>query len=104
MKKQAIELLNTIDNLYDTAYSVLESYEHDQQALLVARTERDIYKTAFNQLKQFVNKHPILEENQNHSVEYLNGKLKAYYDIYNEIKVIEEINGLIQVKNKKEGI
>ncbi|MGN1222343.1 MAG: hypothetical protein ACI4TT_03820 [Christensenellales bacterium] len=103
MKKQASRLLNTIDNLYDSAYLVFESYEHDQQALFVARTEAKIYKTAFNQLKQFVQNHPILDENEHRSVEYLNGKLQAIHDIYNEIKIIEEINGLVPQKSKKEG-
>lgn len=105
MKQKSIKLLNTIDNLYDTAYSVLESYEHDQQDLFVAKTERDIYKTAFNQLKKFVSEMQLVNLGDNKkSADYNMGKVNAYLSILNEIEIIEEVNGLVPVKIKKDGI
>lgn len=104
MKEKFKQLENLIDNLYDTAHSVMEKQEQDQQSLMAVMIERDIYKTAFKQIKQSVGN--IKLENlseSNQSAEYNIGKINAYLSIINEIKVIEEINGLIPVKPSNKG-
>ena len=73
--------------------------------LLAATTDLKIYKTAFKQLKKFVENYPILDEDKEHGDKYLNGKLGAMIDVAKKIDQIEIEQGLAPIKqNKKEGI
>ena len=73
--------------------------------LLAATTDLKIYKTAFKQLKKFVENYPILDEDKEHGDKYLNGKLGAMMDVAKKIDEIEIEQGLAPYKqNKKEGI
>lgn len=91
-------IINTLKQEIDCSCKANVEVTTDEPAneldLIAVKQECKAYKTAFKELKKFVENYPILDEDKENGDKYLNGKLGAMMAI---AKKIDELS-------KKEGI